>query len=79
MTTPTAEQLLALPPEYLAQDGSRKLMDTSIAFIIVTTVILGLFCASRIIHNAKDSWDVWALIPFSSVCVIGLCVIGIRE
>jgi hypothetical protein len=79
MSLPTPEQLMQLPPEYLAQDGSRKLLDTSIAFLVVCPIFFGLFVTSRALHNTKDSWDVWILPAFSLVCVIGLCVIGIRE
>ncbi|KAF2177054.1 hypothetical protein K469DRAFT_677757 [Zopfia rhizophila CBS 207.26] len=77
MTTPTLEQLQALPPEYLAEDSSKKLIDTSIAFIVVPTFIFMLFCASRTLHNKKDPWDVWILVSFSWACVVALSLVGI--
>lgn len=73
------EQLLQLSPEYLSQDNSRRLIDTTIAILVVTTVVFTLFVISRLIHHAKDPWDVWILLPFSYLCILGLAVLGIRE
>lgn len=55
MLTPRLEQVQALSPEFLAEDASKPLLHTCIAIIIVSTLIFMLFCASRKVHNNKDT------------------------
>ncbi len=38
-----------------------------------------LFCASRKVHNNKDTWDVWVLVPFSWACVVALSLVCLCE
>lgn len=80
MATPTAEQLMSLPPEYLAEvNDTNKLLGTSIVFIVVPTIVYTFFVISRSVYASRNGWETWVLYPISFACVIGLCVIGICE
>ncbi|PVH95531.1 hypothetical protein DM02DRAFT_690005 [Periconia macrospinosa] len=74
---PTVEELMALPPEYLAEDQGGKLLQTSIAFLILVPLFFGFFVTSRIVHGSKDTWDVWVLSTISVLTCVSLCILGI--
>ncbi|KAI1733377.1 hypothetical protein F4680DRAFT_441909 [Xylaria scruposa] len=78
MSSPTPQELASLSPEYLAEDNnSRALLATSIAFIVVSTVIYTLFVISRVFYANRNGWETWTLYPLSYICNMGLCTIGI--
>ncbi|KAI1387437.1 uncharacterized protein F4822DRAFT_430185 [Hypoxylon trugodes] len=75
MATPPLEQL---SPEYLSENnGSSRLMNTSIAFIVLSTVIYAAFVVSRVSLVARNGWETWTLYPLSYLLALALCVIGI--
>lgn len=78
MSTPA--ELAMLTPAYLAESNhSERLMGTSIAFIVISTVVYISFISSRVLFAERNGWETWVLYPLSYVCIIGLCAIGICE
>ncbi|KAI1763224.1 hypothetical protein GGR53DRAFT_531687 [Hypoxylon sp. FL1150] len=80
MAAASAEQdLLNLPPEFLAVDIHQKLMDASIAFIILSTLTYALFNISRITCAERNGWETWTVYPFSYICSLALSILGILK
>lgn len=79
MATFTKEQLLALGPEFLAEDVTYKLINSSVAFLVVQTVVFVMYMSSRMIHGTGNGWTTWLLVPASYICVLALSVSGIRK
>ncbi|RYP24957.1 hypothetical protein DL765_000185 [Monosporascus sp. GIB2] len=78
MATLTPDELLALPPEYLAENNnSQKLMDISVSFIVIPSIIYALFLLSRTLYADRNGWETWVLYPLSYLLTMGACVIGI--
>ncbi|KAJ3579325.1 hypothetical protein NPX13_g1240 [Xylaria arbuscula] len=80
-STPSVEDLASLPPEYLAVDTHLKLLHTSIAFIVLTTVIYILFLVSRIFCAQRNGWETWVLYPISYLfqLLLGiLCILFVK-
>lgn len=76
---PTKEELMALPPEYLAEDLGHRLTATSIAFIVLVTVVYGLFVASRVFFVKRNGWEIWTLYPLGYLASLGMGIICTRE
>lgn len=63
------------PPEYLAEDSSRQLINVAIAFALLETIFLTFFTFARRINSTTNGLDFW-LIPaaylacFSHVIII---------
>ncbi|RYO85436.1 hypothetical protein DL764_009172 [Monosporascus ibericus] len=78
MATLNPDDLRALPPEYLAENNnSQKLMDISVAFMVISTVVYALFLLSRTLYSSRNGWETWVLYPLSYLLTMGACVIGI--
>lgn len=78
MATLTPDELRALPPEFLAENNnSQRLIDTSIAFIVIPTIIYVLFLFSRTLCARRNGWETWVLYPLSYLLTIGVCILGI--
>jgi hypothetical protein len=75
--SPTPEQLMALSPEYLAQDIGAKLTNTSIAFIILLSVIYALYIISQMFFVERTSWTMWTLYPLGYLFSLSLAIICI--
>lgn len=76
---PTREELMALSPEYLAENHGYRLTNTSIAFIVLTTVIYGLFIISRMFFVRRNGWEIWSLYPLGYLSSLALAIKCIRE
>lgn len=72
---PTAEQLMALPPEYLAEDTSHILFNVTLAFTILTTLVYIFFFISRTFAE-RNTWEIWVLPAFAYIFNIGLWALG---
>jgi hypothetical protein len=71
-TNPTA-----LTPEFLAEDAGHKLIEISVAFAALTTVVLGLrIYAKRFQAGGWGLDDVFLIAAY--VVNLGMCAIGIR-
>jgi len=57
------------PPEYLAEDRSRQLTNTAIAFAVLATVFVGLFFTSRVINKTVNGPDFWLMPPAYIACL----------
>ncbi|RYP41691.1 hypothetical protein DL767_000896 [Monosporascus sp. MG133] len=78
MATLTPDELGALPPEYFAENNdSQKLMNISVTFIVISTVVYALFLLSRTLYSSRNGWETWALYPLSYLLTVGAGVIGI--
>jgi hypothetical protein len=66
-------KLPELTPEYLAEDLSAPLWNTSIAFIVLETVSVALFFASRCLSQTLRGLEVW-IMPLAWLASVGLCV-----
>jgi hypothetical protein len=79
MVTMTPEQLMALPPEYMAEvnPNAHQLFNTSVGFIVVDTVILILFIISTRMAREPSPVELYFLIPVGYLTVIGNALIGI--
>jgi len=64
----------SLPPEYLQEDIGYKLLDTAIAFMVLTTIIYALFVTSRLFCAERNGWEFWILYPVSYLTCMTLCV-----
>ncbi|KAH8702538.1 hypothetical protein BGW36DRAFT_424810 [Talaromyces proteolyticus] len=76
-TVPTPEQLMALPPEYLAQDNGAKLNNTGIAFIVLLSVVYALFIISQMFFVERTGWTMWTLYPLGYLFSLSLAIICI--
>jgi hypothetical protein len=69
---PTAEQLMALKPEFLAQDTSRVLFHVKVAITVVTTLVYILFLISRGFCAESNKKEIWVLPALSYIFCVGL-------
>lgn len=76
---PTLEELLALPPEYMAEDIGQRLMDASIALIVVINVVYVLFILSRVYMAERNYWEVWTIYPISYGFVLTQAILCVCE
>ncbi|KAF2730700.1 hypothetical protein EJ04DRAFT_499946 [Polyplosphaeria fusca] len=72
MEVPTAEQLMSLPPEYLAQDTSHVLLRVTIAVTVITTFIYTVFLVSRGFCVERNNPEIWILPALSFIFCVGL-------
>jgi uncharacterized membrane protein len=73
---PTTEELMALPPEYLAADTHQILFNVTTAFAVVTTLVYVPFLVSRTTYAERNSWDIWVLPLLSYLSNIGLYIVS---
>lgn len=73
------EQLAKLSPEYLAENESRRLLNVSIAFLVIETIFFVMFVASRFILRNYNGIEVWCFMPLAYVCCVANSVLGIRK
>ncbi|KAF2965844.1 hypothetical protein GQX73_g7743 [Xylaria multiplex] len=73
---PTAEDLMALPPSFLAQDTSRVLFNVTTAFAVITTLVYVLFLTSRTFCAEHNSLEIWIIPVFSYAFCVGLWALG---
>ncbi|RYP20591.1 hypothetical protein DL767_009416 [Monosporascus sp. MG133] len=73
---PTVEELMALPPEFLAQDTSQVLFNVTVAFTVVTTVVYIFFLISRAFCAERNGLEIWILPAFSYIFCMGLWTLG---
>ncbi|KAH8885978.1 hypothetical protein GQ53DRAFT_845118 [Thozetella sp. PMI_491] len=73
----TTGNLTSLPPEYLAEYNGQKLMDGSIAIIVLITVVYVLFNVSRFFFAERNSLETWVLYPISYLFSLGSCILCI--
>ncbi|OTA59690.1 hypothetical protein K449DRAFT_435947 [Hypoxylon sp. EC38] len=73
----TLQESSGLPPDFIAIDDHQKLMNASVVFMLVTTVIYILFNTSRLLHAERNGWETWTLYPLSYICSLAISIIGI--
>jgi hypothetical protein len=73
---PTYEQLMELPPEYLSEDQSYKLLNASIAFLVVQTLVFCGYLTSRWLHKGSNQWSTTGLVMASYLCQLSLSIAG---
>jgi hypothetical protein len=71
-SVPTAEQLMALGPQFLAQDTSRVLFHVTVAITVVTTLVYILFLMSRAFCAERNNTEIWVLPALSYIFCVGL-------
>ncbi|KAI3397649.1 hypothetical protein diail_10520 [Diaporthe ilicicola] len=69
-----ADGNLSPSPEYLAEDIGYKLLDTTYAFIVLITVVYGLFVVSRWFFTERNGWEIWTIYPIACVFCLTLCI-----
>ncbi|KAF2727232.1 hypothetical protein EJ04DRAFT_451713 [Polyplosphaeria fusca] len=72
-------KLPELTPEYLAEDVSQPMWNASIAFIVLETLFVALFFASRYLSNTMHALEVWLFMPLGWLVCVGLCVTTLRS
>jgi len=75
---PTPEQLMTLPPEFLAEDTSRILFNVTISFTAVTTLVYISFLASRAFCAERNNLEIWILPVLSYIFCVGLWALSFR-
>ncbi|KKY32331.1 putative integral membrane protein [Diaporthe ampelina] len=65
---------LSSSPEYLAEDIGYKLLSTTYAFIVLITVVYGLFVVSRFFFAERNGWEIWTIYPITYVFCLTLCI-----
>ena len=77
----TPEMLMALPPEYFMESNpaSRHLQNTSVAVIVIATVVFILFVISTHMTHEHSPVEMYFLMPVAYLGVMGIAVIGIRK
>lgn len=65
---------LSPSPEYLAEDIGYKLLNTTYAFIVLITVVYGLFVVSRLFFTEQNGWEIWTIYPISYLFSLTLCI-----
>ena len=63
------------PPEYLAEDRSRVLLNLVIAFIVLETTFFTLFMTARYMNRTLNGWDVYFMIP-AYLAAMGHCIVA---
>lgn len=81
MVTPTLEQLKALPEAYLMEQNptSSQMYRTSIAFIIVDTLVFSAFIYATYRNPKRSRIEQFFLMPLAYLSAIGMCLTGICE
>ena len=79
MATPSAEQLMALPPEYLAEVNptSQQLYNTVLGFVVIDTLTFSMFLISVCFYHNKIGLDVYLFMPLGYLCVLGNAIVGL--
>lgn len=70
---------LNMSSQYLAEDISYKLSDTTYFFIILITFVFALFIISRTFCAERNDVEIWALYPISYLFCLSLCITCICE
>jgi hypothetical protein len=74
MSLPTPEELMALPPQFLAEDVGHRLVNATIPLTVIITIVFALFIASRVAYSDRNGWDVWVFYPLSYLSCLGVCI-----
>ncbi|KAJ4404936.1 hypothetical protein N0V82_010406 [Gnomoniopsis sp. IMI 355080] len=61
-------------PEYLAEDIGYTLLNTTYTFIVLITLVYGLFVVSRLFCTERNGWEIWTIYPVSYVFCLTLCI-----
>lgn len=73
----TEGELDTYSPAYLAEDDSQRLIDASVAAIVVITIIYAMFLTSRMVYAERNHWEIWVLYPLSYFLCLGICINGV--
>ncbi|KAL1845921.1 hypothetical protein Daus18300_014412 [Diaporthe australafricana] len=65
---------LSPSPEYLAENIGYKFLDTTYVFIVLITVVYGLFVVSRLFFAERNGWEIWTIYPIAYIFCLTLCI-----
>ncbi|KAF2117349.1 hypothetical protein BDV96DRAFT_644773 [Lophiotrema nucula] len=73
--TAVAKSTASPSPEYLAENVGSRTLGTCIAFIVLQTAFMVLFCAARFIKKNYRGLDFWLLVPTSYLFCMAMCIV----